>query len=156
MEMLVVLALTALICGFAVIVSMDTYRGSNFRAERNMLVALLERARAQSIANYCGGTCTANDGAKHGVAINPADHPGKYVLFQTQSTYSGRTANDKTVDSIFDKNPTITLGGLTEVVFAQLSGQTTTVGGLELVLSDSAGHISTTTIGTEGQISWTN
>lgn len=115
-----------------------------------MLVALLERARSQAINNYCLGTCT--DGAPHGVAIRPIDNPDKYILYQG-ATYATR---DTGADSVFDANPLVTSTGFSEVSFAQLSAVSSTVGGNTLTLSETAGHSSVITIGSEGQISWTN
>src|SRR5262245_5773576 len=102
-EVLVVIALLAITGGLALMVSMETYRGTSFRTERNMVIALLQRARAQSVANYCGGTCVGNDGAAHGVYIDQVNH--RYVLYQGPN-YAGR---DTTMDSAFDANSSITI-----------------------------------------------
>lgn len=150
MEALIVLALMTMAGSFILLVSMETYRGSSFRSERNTVVALLERARAQSIGNVCIGTCT--DGKPHGVAIRPGDRPNQYVLFQG-SDYASR---DSAADAVFDSNQLVSTSGLSEVTFAQLSLVSSTIGGSTLTLSDAAGHISTITIGAEGQITWTN
>ena len=150
MEILVVTGVLSAALGFALIVSMETYHGSNFRTERNTLITLLQRARSQSMANFCVGACI--DGKSHGVAIRPADNPDSYVLFQGPN-YANR---DREADAVFEASSSVSAKGFSEVVFAQLSAISGTVDGSDLVLFDSVGHVSTTTVGSEGQISWTN
>ncbi len=148
-EVLVVMTLVVVLIGVSLLISMESYRGTSFRNERNTVIALLQRARSQSMANFCQG---CNDGKPHGVAIRPADNPNKYVLFQG-TAYSTR---DMAYDSIFDASPHVEAAGMSEVVFAQLSAITTTSGGSLLTLSDFAGYTSVISLGSEGQISWTN
>jgi Tfp pilus assembly protein FimT len=143
----VVMALLAAISGLGLIVGMESYRGYAFRADRDTLVSLLERARAQSINNICVGTSCTN-GKPHGVFVDvPGNH---YVLFQG-ATYGTR---DSAIDEVTGANVGVTRSGLTEVVFAQLSGEVNLSG--DIVLSGVAGTVSTTSINAEGQISWTN
>ena len=67
-EILVVIGLFAIAGGFALWVSMESYRGSSFFADRDMFVAVLQRARAEAVNNVClGAGCT--DGKPHGVHI---------------------------------------------------------------------------------------
>lgn len=143
-EILVVVAMFTIVGGIGLLVSMDSYRGSSFYADRNLFVATLERARAEAIHNICFGTCI--DGKPHGVHIAS----GTYTVFQGIS-YAAR---DATLDATFSANSSFTHTGLTDVVFTQLSGTTTNVG--DITLSDKANHVSTTTIGSEGQITWTH
>lgn len=140
-EFLVVFGIMAIIISFALVMSMETYRGSSFRGDRNTLVAVLERARALSIGNVCIGTCT--DGKAHGVHIQA----GTYVLFHGNSYVSSDPNN-----TIFDANTLVTHSAVMDIVFSQLAATTT---GAQIVLK-SGEHISTTTVSTEGQITWTN
>lgn len=149
-EVLVVLALAAMIGGFALFMSMETYRGTSFRSDRDLLVSLLERARAQAVNNLCIGVCT--NGKPHGVAIRPSDHPNSYVGFQGNSYLT----RDVAVDDIFDASPVVAATGLTEAVFASLAGTSTTLGGFSVTLTDAGGHSSAITVSALGQIIWTN
>ena len=146
-EVMVVIGLFFIVGGLGLLISMDSYRSSSFYADRNLLVATLQRARAEAIHNVCLGTCTGinNDGKAHGVHILS----DKYVIFQGTAYSSSDPLNAE-----FSANPGFVHGGLTDVLFTQLSGTTTNTG--DIVLSDKAGHVSTTTIGSEGQISWTH
>jgi prepilin-type N-terminal cleavage/methylation domain-containing protein len=147
-EVLLVMALIALVGAFALFVSLDTYRSSSFRSDRNLLVAALQRARAQAMNNICfddgGATFTCADGKPHGVKILS----NQIVVFQG-STYTGR---DVAVDAPFKTNVT-TVSGASEVVFSQLSG-TSTVS--TITLTDQSGHSSAISINSEGKIAWTN
>lgn len=149
-EILIVVGIMTLLGGVTLIVSMDNYHAYAFRAERDTLVSLLQKARSQSMSNIClptNGSCT--NGKAHGVYVSA----GQYTVFQGQS-YGAR---DGAVDEIYlvrgvDVKPKS--GSLTEVVFAQLSGDVLVPGYISLLNSD--GHVSTTTITSEGTITWTN
>lgn len=144
-EIMVVLGLMAVVGSFALMVSFDAYRDSSYHADRAALIAALQHARAESIDDVCEGeACTG--GTPHGVSIEPS----RYVIFQGLS-YASRDAD---ADEIIDADPTISHSGLSEVVFAISSGDVAQTG--DILLTDASGHTSTTTIGSEGQISWTN
>jgi prepilin-type N-terminal cleavage/methylation domain-containing protein len=151
LEILVVIGLVLMLSTMALLVSFDTYRGSNFRNDRDLLVATLERARAQSLNNLCvGTTCTAAQNSRpHGVAIRPNGQPNSYVVFQGASYVT----RDSGVDSNFVASQTSTTTGATEIVFSPLSGTTTAK---TVTVSDTSGHSSVITIGTDGQIIWTH
>ena len=142
-EILVVMGLFALLAGLGLMVSMDTYRGSSFRADRDLFVALLQHARAQAVNNICTGTCT--DGAAHGVGVAA----GAYTVFQG-SSYGARDASQ---DQTFTASPMVTPSGDTEVVFEQLTGA---VVSQRVIVLNGDGKVSTTTIETNGRIWWTN
>lgn len=142
LEMLVVMGILALVGGFALFVSMETYRGSNFRSDRDLLVATLERARAQAMNNVCVGTCT--DGKPHGVHIQSDE----YVLFQG----SAYDVSDST-NSTFASNTNVTKNPATlDIVFSQLSGTTSAK---SITLSSGQGT-STISVESSGRIIWTN
>lgn len=146
-EILVVVSLFAVISGFGLIVGMDSYRGYAFRADRDTLVSLLERARSQSINNICvGASCT--NGKPHGVFVDAVS--SRYILFQG-ATYATR---DSANDEVAAASPLVGRSGLSEVVFAQLSGNASPAG--DIVLSGAVGQISTVSINAVGRISWTN
>jgi prepilin-type N-terminal cleavage/methylation domain-containing protein len=142
-EVLVVLGIMTIVGGFALVVSLTAYRGSSRHAGRATFVAALQHARAESIDDICeGSACVA--GAPHGVSLQ-ADH---YVLFQGPSYL----ARDASVDEAIPADPGLAHSGLSEVVFMNASGDAAQAG--DIILTDPDGHVSTTTIGSEGQISW--
>jgi len=145
MEILVVMALLAAVGSFALFVSADSYRGETFRSDRAALIAALQHARAMAMHGVCAGdACT--EGAPHGVAIEP----DRYVLFQG-SKYAARDSRE---DLVIPADPAVSHEGLSEVVFADASGDAQEAG--DITLTDTAGHASVITIGLEGQIVWTH
>lgn len=143
-EILVVMGMLALIGALTVFVSMDTYRGSSFRSDRDLLVALLQHARAESVHNICAvSSCT--DGASHGVYIGATS----YTIFQGAS-YAGRVVAD---DQNFTEDGTVTRAGASEVVFAALSG---TVAAQTTITLSGDNKTSVITIEPSGRIWWTN
>ena len=146
LEVLMVTGIMTMVGGFALIVSMDVYRSFSFRTERDMLISVLHKARSQSINNICLGTgCT--DGRPHGVHVTT----GQYVIFQGAS-YATRDASVDEVVLAQSGAAKIAPSSLTDVVFTQLSGAALPVGTIGLL--DDAGHVSATTINSEGQITW--
>lgn len=144
-EILVVLGIITIIGSISIIMGVDDYRRQLFRSDRDLLVTALQHARAQSVSSIClGSGCTG--GKPHGVYIG-AD---EYVMFQGAS-YATR---DSDVDAVIEADSNITQSGISEVVFEQLSGDVLTPG--DIVLTDSLGRVSTTTVGSEGQIFWTH
>jgi prepilin-type N-terminal cleavage/methylation domain-containing protein len=141
-EVLVVLGLFAILGGLALFVSMDTYRGSNFRTERDLVVGILQHARALAVNNTCMGTCT--NGLPHGVHIENSS----YTIFQGAYDQNAPTNARFTANTLF--SPTAT----TEIIFFQLAG-TTTCSACTVTISDGTGHTSTITVTAEGQITWT-
>jgi len=141
-ELLTVMGLFVLLAGLGLFVSMDAYRGSSFRTDRDLLVALLQHARAQAVNNICTGSCT--DGAAHGVAATG----GVYIAFQGTSYNSSDPQNQ-----VFSANPAVMLGGDTEVLFAQLTGA---VAARRVITLAAAEQVSVITIEPNGRIWWTN
>jgi hypothetical protein len=66
-------------------------------------------------------------------------------------SYASRESD---ADEVVDANPTIVHRGISEVIFATSSGNALQSG--EITLTNPSGRISTTTIGSYGQIIWTN
>ena len=146
-EALVVMGILSMLGGLGLFLNLDTYRSLMFRSERDTLISAILKARSQSMNNICiGAGCT--DGKPHGVFITK----GKYVIFQGQSYASRDTAID---EALYAQNDTV---GFTspsyEIVFAQLSGSVATP--IDIGFNDGAMHYSTTSINTEGRVSWTN
>jgi prepilin-type N-terminal cleavage/methylation domain-containing protein len=120
-EMLVVIGLVTAFASLSLFIDLNSYRGDAFRAERNTVVTLLQRARADALNNI------GQD--PHGVAIFPADHPHSYVLF-AGADYAASPGSTR---EVFDMSYAIELtAGPNEIVFQQLSGATAYDGSLTL------------------------
>ena len=133
--------------GLALFVSMETYHGSSFRSDRDLLVAALQHARAQAMNNICLGTgCT--DGKPHGVYIQS----DKYIVFQG-GTYNSSDSNNAEFDSTITTTKT---PSTLEIVFSQLSGTTSCSNECAVTLTDQSGHVSIATTTAEGRIYWSN
>ena len=143
-ELLVVIGLFATVAAFALVMSMDTYRGATYHSERDMVIAALQKARSQAISSVCmGAGCI--DGKPHGVHFQT----GQYIIFQGTS-YS---PSDPTNEIINARNKAVSIAGATDVVFSLLSATATAA---TLTFGDGFGHAASISIGSEGQISWTN
>jgi len=128
-EVIVVMGLLVAIAGLVGFANLDTWRAFTFRGERNLLVSVLQKARSQSVSNIClGAGCS--DGKSHGLAIRPSDHSDADVIFQG-SNYITR---DSAFDEIIGSASTINYASSTisEVIFAQLSGDASTIGDINL------------------------
>lgn len=120
-EMLVVIGLVTAFASLSLFIDLNSYRGDAFRAERNTVVTLLQRARADALNNI------GQD--PHGVAIFPSDHPHAYVLFAG----TDYTSSLSSTHEVFDMAYAIELtAGPSEIVFQQLSGATAYDGPLTL------------------------
>lgn len=150
-EVLVVLGILVVLFGFGAALGLDAFRRYAFHNERDLLVAVMQKARSQSVSNLClGAGCTG--GRPHGVNFTS----GGYTLFQGPS-YAARDAG---VDENYQTSYSINFSpsSFSEVVFHQLAGSasTTPVNVWNLDLSDTAGETSTITVNSEGRIFWTN
>jgi len=148
-EVLVVIGIFFLIGGFALFVSMDAFRGSSFRSDRDLLVSALQRARAQAMNNIClGSAADCSDGKPHGVHIQS----DKYVIFQGDP-YSSTDPFNVSFDSstAVTKNPPTPM----DIIFEQLSGNTSCSPTCEITLTQGS-KASTITVTDNGRIWWTN
>lgn len=140
-EVLVTIGIFSLVGGLALLVSMESYRGSYFRSDRDLLIAALQHARSQAMSNICVGACT--DGKPHGVHIEAE----KYVIFQGASYDADDPSN-----AVFAAQAALVRGG-GDIVFSQLSGTTTAT---TTTLKDDAGRESVISVSADGQITWTH
>ncbi len=142
-EMLIVIGLLTAVGSLSLFIDLNSYRGDAFRAEKNTIVTLLEKARADALNNI--------NQDPHGLALFPVDHPHAYVLFSGTSY----AASDPATREVFNASYAITLASTSpsEIVFAQLSGNTAYDG--VITLRDSVRSMeSTITINREGMVSW--
>lgn len=146
-EILIVIAILTILIASATTVDFGDFRKSSFNDTRNLILLSLQKSRSNAMNTICTGTsCTT--GSAHGIRIETT----RYIIFQG-STYN---SIDPTNEIVYLPENT-RLRGMTEIIFEKLTGntRTTPAGTQDLVLYDSSSHISTTTIGNEGQISWT-
>jgi prepilin-type N-terminal cleavage/methylation domain-containing protein len=134
-EVLVVIAILAVLSGLGLFASIDFYKSYAFYSERNIVVSAIQKARSQSLANI--------NESKHGVYFGT----NNYVIFQGEN-YDFRSA---IYDEIIQTNSLVANSGLTEIVFEQLSGLPSATG--TIALSDNL-RSSTISIGNEGRINW--
>ncbi|MDP3954241.1 MAG: prepilin-type N-terminal cleavage/methylation domain-containing protein [bacterium] len=138
-EVLMVIGIFSLLAGLGLFISMDFYRSYSFRSDRDMTISILERARAQSLANI-------NESA-HGVRFDSGS--SKLILFQGNS-YDDR---DTSLDQEISLNSGIAVTGINEVVFEQLTGNAVYSGAGNMILSYGA-QTATISFNGEGRINY--
>ncbi len=139
-EVCVVLGLTVLLASMTAWVTASTQRHRALSNERDLAVALLERARARALANV--------GEEPHGVRFEP----DQMAVFEGGAYGSGAPGNE-----IFSRDASIqNVGSLpVEVTFSQLAA--TTASPTLVTLQDpQSGRQSQINVSTEGQITWTN
>lgn len=105
-EILIVLAVFGSMIAFGVVAGIDTLSRYNFHAELDNTMAILQKARSESINNI--------GGVAHGVhfPVPGAIDPDNLVLFNG-------SANEFKIA----KNPTAVYTGTADIIFTQLSGR---------------------------------
>lgn len=140
-ETLTVISLFLIIAGFGITLSHSDFIRTNVQEEQSSIATLLTHARSQSMHNQCFGT-HCSQGKPHGIYVGTHS----YTLFQG-STYAQR---DGEFDEITTHKSPITVTGLQEIVFDQLSGNTITVG--EIQLHTEQGNVYRISVNAEGMI----
>ncbi len=126
-EMLVTLALFGMITSLGIGIGIDTYRRGLFDSEVSTVIGFLQAARNRAMNNVVQ--------SEHGVRIT-AD---KFILFHDS------------VEEPAPRSANVSITGLDEVVFKQLSGETDDVG--TITLTDGPKTI-TIDISSNGRINW--
>lgn len=147
-EILIVIGIISIISLFVLWIGPDSYRGYLFRNERDTIVSILQKARSQAVSNICMGSGCTN-GKPHGVHFGA----NKYIVFQGSDYATRDSAQDEEISS----NYNLDLSGstITDVVFAELSGDVSLPG--DIKLSDYInGQTSDININSQGRIAWTN
>lgn len=139
-ELLITIALVALMCAVAVPGSIRMLGAAAGRSDAATLETLLRHARADALNDRCEGPTCVN-GARHGVKIL-AD---RFVLFQGDA-YETR---DRAYDLSFDHSAADTFTGRDEIVFATSSGDVPAPGAISM---QALGRIVSISVGSEGQI----
>jgi len=141
-EILVVMGLMTIVASVALIMNLDNYKSYLFSSDRDTIISVLQKARSQATSNVCLGTCT--DGIPHGVHFQS----NQYVIFQGLSF----NAADPLNEVIKTNNASLTIAGINDIVFGQLSGSASPTG--SLTIQDQSGHSATININSEGRIDW--
>lgn len=134
-EIIIVLGILAGLGSMGLFISMDFYKSYVFYSEQSIVVSIIQKARNHSMVNV--------NEATHGVKFES----GQYTIFQGEN-YASR---DVAYDEIIPVNPTITRTGIEEVVFSQLSGDSSISG--NITMSDGL-RSSIISIENEGRINW--
>lgn len=144
-EILLTIALFSVVIAFTISTDVAGYLRFTIREERDVLVSLLQKARMEAVNNV---HMTA-----HGVAIQPHEHPGEYVLFEGEPY--DNPSRDRSSDRIVPYREGLDISEV-EIVFEQLSGTILNVPGeLEIIISDpQSGATTTVSVNHEGRISW--
>ena len=147
-EVLVVMGIAAILAGLGLVFSLDFYRSYAFNSERDLVVGLIQKARARSMSNINQtyfGVCIKN---------------GSYILFSGAcSCDANNSANE-----VYPAHPSIANSNLV-VSFEQLRGRSSfydvascnataaTNGSVTLSQYGTAGP-ATISVNAEGQIQW--
>lgn len=120
-EIIITVGILAVVAGLGLIVSLDFYQRYSIDTDKDSLIGVLRKARSLSMNNF--------NGQPHGVFIES----GHYTVFQGNSYASRQQAYDQ----IFNISPavslSISLGGVSEIVFWQLSGDSNASGTINLI-----------------------
>lgn len=132
-EILIVIAIFSVLISLGLFMSMETFRGTLNRSERDIVVNLLQKARSRALANI--------QQASWGVCyIAP-----EYIIFRGSECISGLPTNEtvpaNTANSIVFSSP---------IVFSQLSA--TTTGGSITITQN--GRTAAIIVNQEGMIDW--
>ncbi len=134
-ELLIASAVGVVILTTGVAIGAGQFQTYSLRTERDVVVSMLERARARAMSNV--------DQANHGFSVQAAN----FVIFEGNS-YAARIAAN---DQIVPRSGFVTASGVSEVVFSELSGNASASG--DLILATGSGS-RTININNEGRISY--
>jgi prepilin-type N-terminal cleavage/methylation domain-containing protein len=150
-EIVIVIAILAVIFSLGMFISFDVYKSYSFRSEKSVILSVLQKARSRALANV--------NQTRHGVRFESS--PARYIIFEcplASSQCSNYTASssDIIVDaarqiSFIPPSPNLPF----TIIFEQLSGDCVNCLNPETVIAVSDGVRSyTVTINSEGMISW--
>lgn len=137
-EILVSFGILIILAVMGLFLSMDFFRGYSFNYEENILIAALQKARSESMANI-------NESA-HGFYFDAVNN--QYVIFQGNN-YGTRNA---LLDETFPAAKIISVSGIPSegIVFEQLSGDCLPA---DIIISGNS-KSKTIQVNKEGTISW--
>ncbi|MBI2035962.1 MAG: prepilin-type N-terminal cleavage/methylation domain-containing protein [Candidatus Liptonbacteria bacterium] len=133
-EILVTLGISSVLIAVGLFVTLDAYRVNSINSERDLMVSILEKARAKALANLYE--------SPHGVRVD-AD---SYVIFRGP-TYSAYDPTNETIP----RGSGIIVTAPADFVFEQLTGNSSVSDVISL--SDGA-RIEIISVNSEGRINW--
>ena len=133
-EIVVAIGITVMIFSMGIVVTFNFYKNNTLRAERDLVVFILGKARNKAMDNAYA--------LPHGVHIAQSD----YTIFRGSTYIAGDPSNE-----IIPGNSAIQKSGLNEVVFSQLSGDSNVENTITLSNGPQTQLIS---INNEGNIRW--
>jgi|SRR3989344_3122022 len=146
-EILVSIAILAVIASLGLFISMDFFRSYSFRSEESVIVSVLQKARSESMNNI--------DQSRHGVHFIT----GHYVIFECPSIctiYPGSNSSDLIINTSYGS--TISPPALPfDVIFEQLTGNCVTLNCSSAPLTITAtdnGKTQDIVVNSEGRIDW--
>ncbi len=136
-EIVIVIAILAVIFSFGLFISFDFYKSYSFGSEKNVIVSILQKARNQSLNNI--------NQLPHGVHFE-ASPSLTYTIFEGAS-FSSSSPNNIPIGASYN----VTIADLPfDVIFAQLSATSTN----RIITVTSNGKSYDITINSEGRIDW--
>lgn len=137
-EIMITIALLALLVALGLFMSMEAYRGATRRSERDVIVSMLERARSRAMANIdetSWSVCYDEDTVEYVIAKGSACPVGAHDRVEANAGVAAASSFSSTF-------PT--------VEFEQLTGNTTD----ETITVVQEGKNAVITTNHEGRISW--
>ena len=134
LELLLVLAMIALVFAIGGPISTSLFRQNNLQSAAETTAQFLSRAQLRA-------TAVEND-SPWGVALQNS----QVVLFQGTS-FANR---DSAWDEVFEFSSSLQNSGLAEIIFAKLSGEPSTTG--QIVFTDTSGDSKTLTLNSAGVV----
>jgi prepilin-type N-terminal cleavage/methylation domain-containing protein len=136
-EVMVVIAIFALIVGFSLVIDFDSLRQDTLRSERNTLISVMARARSESMANTFS--------TAHGVCYLS----GNYIIFRGYDCVASSTNETFEADIKIASLSNLT-NNFPVIIFSQL---TATASPVSIELSDGS-KTTKIQINNEGMINW--
>lgn len=134
-EILVVIGIFALLSGLGLFMTLDAFRGTSFRSERDIAVSLLQKARSESMNNI--------GQSSHGFCFDGAN----YIVFDGSDCVTAAVKELTPAGSGVLFSPALPAAG---IIFAQLSGSATAWSGT----LQQNNKIAALSINSEGMIDW--
>jgi len=141
-ETLVVVGMLALLASVSMVVGVQAFSRSSVKDDRDLLVGVLQKARSEAMHDVCTTEGCVGPSA-FGVHINSRE----IVLFEGTSY----NPQDSHSESFVAESAATHFSGTSNIVFAATSGDAAST---SITVSNGTEVVSTVTIGTLGQISW--
>jgi len=148
-EVVISIAVLAVILVLGLFVSFDFYKSYAFNSEKNIIVSVLQKARNQSLDNI--------NQTRHGVHFS---NPLEYIIFECKSGNPQCTDYATGADTSKNFPPVVHMYGVSipntpfDVIFDQLSGDCVSSNCPLPINVNANGKTQTVSVNSEGQIDW--